>query len=134
MSRLTRYHQESLLTDEGCYYEPNSSNYYDIIIKLGKLEDLEDELGCPLDVVFKAILQNYIYIQMFDRNEKGEVYEPHKLVMYKQENVVLSRTKNNHPKDVWCLSFWGGWNALWVACTYLSDYGKTWWLKGDLSE
>lgn len=102
--------------------------------KLGKLEDIEDELGCPLDVVFKAIQQGYIYIEMYDRDEKGKVYEPYTIVMYKQENVVLSRTKNNKPEDKWCLSFWGGWNDLWVACVDLDEYGKTWWLKEDKSE
>ena len=105
----------------------------EILHKLYKLEDLEDELGCPLEVVLKAILQNHIYIQMYDRDEKGKIYEPKKLVMYKQEDVCLSRTKNHNP-DVWCLSFWGGWNDLWVACAYLKDYKKTWWLTRERSE
>lgn len=111
--------------------------YYNLLQELVDKEkiydELTNELGCPLDVVFKAILQNHIYIQMYDRDEKGKIYEPKKLVMYKQENVCLSRTKNHNP-DVWCLSFWGGWNNLWVACAYLKDYKKTWWLRSDLEE
>ena len=39
MSRLTRYHQEGLLTDEGGYYEPDT-HYMAIVAKLGKIEDL----------------------------------------------------------------------------------------------
>ena len=134
MSRLTRYHHNGILVENGGYYEPDNSNYLDITNKLGKLEDIEDELGCPLDVVFKAINQNYIYIKMYDRDEYGNLYEPYELVMYKQENVVLSRTKNHNPVNKWCLSFWGGWNSLWVACVYLDEYGKNWWLKEDKSE
>ena len=45
MSRLTRYHQEGLLTDEDGYYEPNASNYYDIVIKLGQIEDILEDYG-----------------------------------------------------------------------------------------
>lgn len=33
--------------------------------KLGKLEDLEDELGCPLDVLEKA-MQNGIYTNVYN--------------------------------------------------------------------
>ena len=130
MSRLTKKVNDA-------YYVKDPRHLYDdtweLVQELGKLEDLEDELGCPIEVVFKAILQNHIYIQMYDRDEKGKIYEPKKLVMYKQENVCLSRTKNHNP-DVWCLSFWGGWNDLWVACAYLKDYKKTWWLSSDLEE
>ena len=55
MNRLTRYHQEGLLVNEGGYYELDNSNYTIIVAKLGKLEDLEDKLGCPLDILLKAL-------------------------------------------------------------------------------
>ena len=130
MSRLTNSTNDIL---NGKAKQIDMIKEQQIYLKLKTLEDLEDELGCPLYVVFKAILQNHIYIQMYDRNEKGKIYEPKKLVMYKQEDVCLSRTKNHNP-DVWCLSFWGGWNDLWVACAYLKDYKKTWWLTREESE
>ena len=48
MSRLTKK------LDEG-FYVSNAPCTDDLKNKLGKLEALEDELGCPLDVVFKAL-------------------------------------------------------------------------------
>lgn len=115
MSRLTRYHQESLLTDEGGYYEPNASNYYDIVVKLGQIEDLEDELGCTLEVVFKA-LKDGIYHEFGD-------------LLYDGENLKLHHIKKQ------------GWGLYPIICDYdeaeaffLKDYKKTWWLSSDLEE
>ena len=54
MSRLT------MKLDEG-FYVSNAPCTDDLKNKLGKLEDLEDDLGCPLDVVFKAIKNGLIY-------------------------------------------------------------------------
>lgn len=111
MSRLTRYHQESLLTDEGGYYEPNASNYYDIVVKLGQIEDLEDELGCPLEVVFKALKDTYIWI--------------------------IHKDKTDYSVDFCLENYSGKWyiSSYDKAELYLcKDYKKTWFLKGDLSE
>lgn len=75
MSRLTRYHQESLLTDEGGYYEPNSSNYYDIIIKLGQIEDILEEYDIKDLTELKIALDYYdhrydgISTKRVDKNE-----------------------------------------------------------------
>ena len=73
--------------------------------KLGKLEDLEEQLGCPLDVVFKAI-KNGIY------DKKGFHY-----------TVILDLDfLRAYPLDLF--------DEKWQ----LSDYQKTWWLKEDKSE
>lgn len=73
--------------------------------KLGKLEDLEEQLGCPLDVVFEAI-KNGIY------DKKGFHY-----------TVILDLDfLRAYPLDLF--------DEKWQ----LSDYQKTWWLKEDKSE
>lgn len=80
--------------------------------KLGKLEDVEEELGCSIEIVIRA-LKNGIYVD----NLNGI-----------PEHLIVDL--NNY------LSF----NA-WNTKTYrkegyidLKDYGKTWWLKKDRSE
>ena len=73
--------------------------------KLGKLEDLEEQLGCPLEVVFEAI-KNGIY------DKKGFHY-----------TVILDLDfLRVYPLDLF--------DEKWQ----LSDYQKTWWLKEDKSE
>ena len=160
MTRLTRYHQEGLLVDEGGYYEPDKSNYMDITNKLGQLEDLmeqynindlvelkialdyyeqtkkvekitanaeidtfkeiqdlltkantydnlSNELGCPLDVVFKAL--------------KEGIYK-------KDENIIFEATLRIYKGEAYlCQPY----DDRLLHKVLLKDYGKTWWLKGD---
>lgn len=80
-----------------------------------KYKNLEDELGCPLEVVFKALKEG-IY------HEFGEL-------LYDGENLKLHYIKKQ------------GWGLYPIICDYdeseaflLKDYKKTWWLKEDLSE
>lgn len=74
--------------------------------KLIKLEDLEEQLGCPLEVVFKA-LTNGIY-----QEDGGRRKYP--LIEY-----------NGATKK-----FFFGFGTY---CN-VEDYKKTWWLKEDKSE
>lgn len=120
MSRLTRYHKEGLLVDNGGYYEPNNSNYMAIVAKLGKLEDLEDELGCPLDVVFKALKDKEIIVKhTYGLDEPIEKLKTHKIsglqfnktdfVFWLYEDIVTDLEFDVNVKY----------------------YKKTWWLKED---
>ena len=54
MNRLTKYEPSK---DSMFPYKIKSNEILelDVIHKLGRLEDLEEELGCPLEVVFEAI-------------------------------------------------------------------------------
>lgn len=73
--------------------------------KLGKLEDLEEKIGCSFLVVFEAI-KNGIY------DKKGFHY-----------TVILDLDfLRAYPLDLF--------DEKWQ----LSDYQKTWWLKEDKSE
>ena len=75
--------------------------------KLGKLEDLEEEIGCPLEVLFKALI-NGIYAY------NGNHYVVFLKFYYVSEKFRL--------KDV---------NGLLYP---LDEYKNTWWLKEDKSE
>lgn len=101
------------------YYVKDPRHLYDdtweLVQELGKLEDLEDELGCPLDVVFKA-LKDGIYHEFGD-------------LLYDGENLKLHHIKKQ------------GWGLYPIICDYdeaeaffLKDYKKTWWLSSDLEE
>lgn len=117
MSRLTKKlttnsNYEIQLLQRGLTYVTNTPYNEQIIHKLGQLEDLEDELGCPLEVVFKA-KKNGVHIKIDDEEIDIEGW---KLSIYLKEqcfiiNEMLFKTK---------LPF--------------SDHKKTWWLKSDRSE
>lgn len=104
MSRLT---EKVKNTDD--YIKLPTKDKQEFINKLGKLEDLEEQIGCPLEVVFKAIYSGIYYI-------------------YPNGNIVLERSfKLNHYSSGWCL--------IKPKLNFkLEDYKKTWWLKRDKSE
>lgn len=75
--------------------------------KLGKLEDIEEELGIPLEVLFKA-LKDGIWCKVLEDIEKFEACE---IIFHYDVKKLL----------------------VWICCDYLSfelkDYGETWWLE-----
>lgn len=82
--------------------------------KLGKLEDLEEQLGCSLEVILKLVDQNELYYQFYNE-----------LQHWTSIKVDLRK------KVVWYCKQVGGH----YACSQpLSNYGKTFWLKKDKSE
>lgn len=115
MSRLVKHDKRH---KSGYQIPSDYSNYHaDVFIKLGKLEDLEDEFSCPLRVVSKALKEG-IYFN-FNMMLKEKFIEP--------TNLSLKFSLGGF----YCLYFeqWG--------VSYeidLKDYGKTWWLKEDRPE
>lgn len=96
--------------------ENNIKNNVDIIatllalkIKIEQFEDLEEQLGCPLDVVFKAI-EDGICIKLGDEYEQCNVEGWRIGVLFEEQcfiiHEMLFRTK-----------------------LPLKDYGTTWWLN-----
>lgn len=79
------------------------------INKLGKLEDIEEELGCSLEIIFKALEESIIY---FDNG------------MYSVEFCL----ENN--SGTWYFSIYDNLTNN-KDIVYLKDYRKTWWLKGE---
>lgn len=98
MSRLVKQNENGTLY---------SANGYQCLEKLKHLEDLEDELGCPLDVVFKALKYGIID----EENEDRDI-----MIVHSKQGYWFREFSEDLPK-------------LWV-----KDYKQTWWLKEDLSE
>lgn len=122
MNRLTKkndkkYFEENIACVEYNNYErfikdrPYRIDYHttEVETKLGKLEDLEEQLGCPLEVVFEALKQGYIY-----------VYDNH----YNFDNYTKTKSKITFNNN----KFYIGFARL---IRRLEDYQKTWWLKGE---
>lgn len=96
--------------------------------KLANLEDLEEQLGCPLDVVFKAIEDGIVII--------GDINEYADMTLWLDTKPTTALIGEKHdfeePRLIkfneWCFSCNSG---SYSGCVALKDYGKTWWLKGD---
>lgn len=56
MSRLTKKYSH-MYTEKNIDGMDEDETYCQCLNKLGKLEDIEEELGCPLDVVIEALKQ-----------------------------------------------------------------------------
>ena len=97
----------------------------EFINKLGRIEDLEEQIGCPLDVVFTALSRGF-YIDI----NKVEIDPP-------LQNSIEELLLVNCPKD-FRLNLW--YERIEVASfghyleIYLKDYKKTWFLKNDKGE
>ena len=76
-----------------------------VISELLEYKNLEEEIGCPLEVVLRAVKQRRIW--------NGYTW--------------LLNMRLNFINDVWCLS-----NGVYSVET--SGYQKTWWLKEDKVE
>lgn len=99
-----------------CIVEDNQNkNYFNQIHdKLSKLEDLEEELGIPLEVLFK-VLKDGIY-RLYEEPEDEEKY------IYYLDPIIMY--------DEWreCWIFYDD-SKCQVYC--LKDYGKTWALTKE---
>lgn len=103
MSRLTRY-------DEKQKQYIRLASRLAVDNKLGKLEDLEEQLGCTLEVVFKA-LENGVYYEDVANCMKYMVVDLHfnlegDFILYFDDEEYL----------------------------LVKNYKRTWWLKKDKSE
>lgn len=101
---------------------PCDVSLIDCIKKLQKLEDIEEELSCPLEVVFKALKDGQVITKHIVGPENPKVILlPHKIA------EILFDVKN--------YSLWAYENGCGDGF-YLNtkDYKKTWWLKEDRSE
>lgn len=126
MSRLT---EQEILTDDYTYRcSINKFEYgkgkQEILNKLGKLEDLEEQLGCPLEVVGRLLLhkERYIYIVEKSKLTDEDFMGKHKVVGVSEFGVCILTTNcicilKTEPK-------YYEWK----------DYKKTWWLREDKSE
>ena len=111
-----------------------------------KYIELTDELGCPLEVVFKALKQKHIFVEEAYCCEAGEVYKlEDKKLGYVNIDLSIQFTAVEKIDDYfkefanrWCWQFQYnidhnvyGWD--WYLVT-LKDYKKTWWLSKTKEE
>lgn len=131
MNRLTKkFNGEYYYKDATTIIFINEADY-NAIQKLGKLEDLEEQIGCPLEVMFKALEEGIIINEegfvnsAYDNKEfnaeKDSYYNC--LTLYKYENNYYFEDTSSPYGDPECGNI-----GCWVK---LSDYQKTWWLKGE---
>jgi hypothetical protein len=91
--------------------------------KLGKLEDLEEQIGCPFDVIFKA-LQNGIWVK--DKWQGIKHISPDELnISIRDDDVILQEL---YYEDLDSVMDTTGRRY------YGSDYQKIWWLKENREE
>ena len=85
------------------------------IEKLSKLEDIEEELGIPLEVLFKALKDGIYCVRKEDERPYIYFYEKLKLVPY-DNNYLLSVYDEDYEENF---------------VRNLKDYGKTWALTRE---
>lgn len=87
-----------------------------------KYKNLEDELGCQLEVVFKALKDKEIVVKhTYGLNEPVEKLKTHKI-----SGLQFNKTD---------FVFWLYEDIVTVEFDVnLKDYKKTWWLSSDLEE
>ena len=101
MNRLTKKNDIGYFP---AYERETKENYYDLVHKLGVLEDLEEELGIDLITLFKALKQKYVF---HEENLKIELLGLH----IKSDELYLYGFVEDTMHAVYLR---------------LKDYGKTW--------
>lgn len=123
MSRLT-------MKVNDAYYVKDPRHLYDdtweLVQELGRLEDLEDELGCPLDVVFRAIENGIIIMGSTDKYGDSTIWVDTIPVTVTIEGKHTFEEPRLIKYEEWCFSCK---NGSYRGCVVLKDYKKTWWLK-----
>ncbi len=101
------------------------------IKKLGRLEDLEEELGCPLEVVFKALEEGIEYeIEITTYYVIGDTIPTKRLE--KRKNIKEIKLKKYINKFAFFVPYdYSRAGIVQNDIIYLKDYQKTWWLKGE---
>lgn len=102
----------SRLTNKDLVYigRMNGKTLFDKVYnKLGQIEDIEDELGCPLEVIFKAL--------------KDGIVVDNKTRWHTTVSLINVKLDNNYYFSIGDYPLYK-----------LKDYRKTWWLTEDLGE
>ena len=106
MNRLTKKNDIGYFP---AYERETKENYYDLVHKLGVLEDLEEEFGIDLIILFKALKQKYVF---HEENLKIELLGLH----IKSDELYLYGFVEDTMHAVYLR---------------LKDYGKTWALDKE---
>ena len=123
MERLTKDNdtQYDLIGNYDSNIEEFTNNHKlrnSVLNKLGQLEDIEEELGCDLITLFKALKQGYIYVKLEDGIIKREV----DMLDFKEGvRCVLFDKSCQLDNNMQCYQM----------LNYIQDYGKTWALTKE---
>ena len=117
MNRLTKFNNEKkkyfVLTPKNVTYESMEQTFQNIADKLGKYEDLQEEFGCPLEVMFRAIDEGVcVSVKILDLETTDTIERPR---LYYSDDFKC-----------YCFELLFG-----EYVVKLKDYQKTWWLKGE---
>ena len=122
MNRLTRkikgYYSVDLRTCLPMEYE-QIENSNACVDKLGKLEDIEEELGIDLITLFRALKDRQVIFKHIYGLKKPKIYlETHKIagLLFDGKNYGLWLYDNGYGDEF---------------CAYTKDYGKTWALTKE---
>lgn len=100
--------------ENGVLYSPNG---YQCLEKLYDLEDIEEQLCCPLDVFFKILKEKRYYFEIDGKvyyNENCYINNVSVNIGFISISVTNEELRNKHIFDV---------------KLFFKDYKKTWWLK-----
>lgn len=131
MNRLTKKDYIDWEYRTGYYNKEYVKRLNEKTLKLGRLEDIEEELGCPLEVVFRALEEGIVineegYVNSAYNNKKFNAEEDSHyncLTLFKVETGYYFEEIDHPYGDPECGDI--------GCCVELSDYQKTWWLKGE---
>lgn len=118
----------NLVSEDGINYQyvgyVNNFKAFDgkPIDKLFKLEDLEEELGIPLEVLFEALKEG-VYAK-FEENK----------ILKSDIKLYYDLCQNGFKIRVICLEIGQYEDFEWEDYLFVKDYGKTWWLEEPKEE
>lgn len=90
MNRLTKKNNIGYFP---AYERETKENYYDLVHKLGVLEDIEEELGIDLitlfDIYNKMAKQKYVYIKYIDIGKvvKDDLHNGYFVINFKKKEI-----------------------------------------------
>lgn len=138
MERLTeKYEDED--GRERYIYKIGECSLVDCYNKLGRLENIEDELGVSLEVLFKALKEGIwtkggyhsaCYLDKKPKFLKGDILHIGYYDYYQYDNEEL----DNHFAEDNVLCIFSMDYEEYIYVTRLKDYGKTWWLEKPKEE
>lgn len=138
MSRLTKKYDDNsgyeiLENNTTCntMYDVPWTDVENCVDKLGRLEDLEEELGCSLEVLIKGLINshklddNCKFMQtIITYNPDDELIEGYEMEIDNGEYITISVDGRDNYNDYDIESI----------TLKIKDYQKTWWLKGEKDE
>ena len=114
MERLTNY---EFMAKQ--YYPNENIDNEEIFNKLGKLENIEDELGVPLEVIFKA-LKDGVYKKI--NNQIWKCYDL---------DIHYNISEQKYMLNAYSIENIETFEASYETTIYIEDYGKTWFLTKE---